>query len=188
MGRKLQYTLDYYEEVARDLANQMLRKDAGYSKAELLEKAGFVSADGNILLQHWPKLRKAFGRIGVVMCYTDGRGWHKGANGENGNMVEMAHKQVKRLVLAFRPEVIRIMQNSQDADTAVATLANAGYDPLTFVMNCRHAGEELPGDVEVQLVGATQRMLPEMPAAMQDRIGSLGAGMKRIAGLLTDGA
>ena len=58
---------------------------------------------------------------------------------------------------------------------------------MSFIMYCRHAGQELPGSIETELVSSTQRMLPELPAAMQDQIKSLGYGMKQIAGLLDTG-
>ena len=74
MGRNKLYTSEYYDEVALLLSNKMGRDS--YTKIELLTMVGFVSKEGEVLTQHWPKLRRAMGRIGITMCYTEGRNWH----------------------------------------------------------------------------------------------------------------
>ena len=180
MGRQKKYTDDFYDEAARDATNRMGRKEKGYTKSEILEAAGF---DGE-QTQHWAKLRRAFTRCGIVLCYTDGKGWHKGMNGDDNSVIEMWHRQMKRLARAFRPDVVTIMQSSENAEIAVAHLAEKGLDPLTFLTACQHAGEPLPEAIEVSILEATAKMLPEMPVEMQQQIKALGSGFTRIAGLL----
>lgn len=181
MGRPKFYTQNKYEEAAQDAAGRMGRKSKGYTKDEILDLAGF---DGD-QRQHWPKLRKAFGRIGVTLCYVQGSGWSKGTVGDEGNVVEMWHRMVDRLAKAFRPDIIAAMQNSDSAEQAVSHLVNEGLDPLTFVTLCHHANERLPEAIEAELLATTAKMLPEMPEEMRARIEALGDGLRHVAGLLS---
>ena len=186
MGRAQTYTKEYYEQSAQDAANRMGRKDAGYSKEQVLEKAGLTNPEGEAMLQHWPKLRKAFARIGVTLCYINGVGWKKGATGEDGNMVEMVHVQLRRLAKGFRGDVVAAMD--KEPDLAVASLISKGYHPAMMVtLYLFLKDQQLPAGTETNLFGSLVKMLPELPKEQQDTVREVGANIQRVAALLPDG-
>jgi len=175
MGRNKKYTDEFYADAAQDLWNRMA-KGGHYSKAQLLIKAGFEAEHK----QHWAKLRRAAGRLGLAIEYGE-RGWHRG----NGSaIVAEWDDRMKRQAKSMRSNIVGHLQKADGAQQAVAYLLEKEMDPFAAPVILRAYGAGLPEDVVRELASATRAMLPEMDRETRDKLMGTADQIAAIAGLL----
>lgn len=175
MTRTRVFTDAFYEEAVQ-VAWDAMRQDAAYDKAQILQMAGFEPDQ----TQHWAKLRRASGRLGLAIQYTSA-GWRRGSG---AGIVHEWDEPMMRHARSMRQNIIGHLQKSDGAQQAVAYLLEQNMDPLAAPVILRAYGAGLPEDVVRELASATQEMLPQLSREDQDKLRDTSGQIRLIAGLL----
>jgi hypothetical protein len=175
MTREVLYTDEFYEDAIQAAWNKMGAKRY-YTKTQILLKAGFDEDQRH----HWPKLRRAAGRLGLPICYC-GLGWYKATG---ALVLHEWDKRMERHAKSMRQNIIGHLQKSDGAQQAVAYLLEEEMDPFAAPVILRAYGAGLPRDVVAELAAATRLMLPEMNRETREKITATSEEIAAIAGLL----
>lgn len=175
MTRSRVYTDEYYEDAIQAAWDRIATAEY-YTKAQILERAGF-EADQR---QHWARLRRAAGRLGLPLVYTE-EGWTRGVGGQ---VVHEWDKRMRRNAKSMRQNIIGHLQKADGAQQAVKYLLEQDFDPLAAPVVLRAYGAGLPRDVTRELAAATMAMLPGLAEDVRDTIQETARDVQVIAGLL----